>query len=484
MRFFLDQHGCAKNQVDGEVLIGFLRDKGWERTEDPDGADLIIVNSCGFIESAKKESLDAVMTAAAGYPKAKVLLAGCLAERYADDLASGLSEAAGVFGNGDLSLIGEMVDRLFPGSASGGSPMIAPPQEGVSYGERPEILSFPRSVYVKITEGCDNWCSFCAIPLIRGSLRSRSIEAVVSECRSLVGRGFYELNLIGQDLASFGRGRDDGEDDSGPSPISRLLSGISEIDGDFRVRLLYIHPDHFPMDILPVMARDHRFLPYFDIPFQSGDPDILRAMNRKGPPEAYKALVDSIRSAFSRPDNPYGGIALRTTVLAGFPGETDEAFERTARFLADIRPTWSGSFAYSREEGTKAGEMKKRVAKKTVQTRLDTLLEIQRRITPEELSRFVGATVEVLVEELIPVEGDAGASGSASVSESPAEGAVPASRLALGRAWFQAPEVDGSVVLQFEDNKKDRSGGAIVPGSVVMAQVTAVNGVDVEAVVR
>lgn len=483
MRFFLDQHGCAKNQVDGEVLIGYLRGKGWERTEEPEAADLIIVNSCGFIESAKKESLDAVMTAAAGYPKAKILLAGCLAERYAEDLASGLSEASGVFGNGDLSRIGEMVDQLFPGTAGDGHPLIVAPQEGVSYGERPEILSFPRSVYVKITEGCDNWCSFCAIPLIRGALRSRSIEDIVRECRSLVERGYYELNLIGQDLASFGRGRDDGEADSELSPIARLLSAISGIEGDFRVRLLYIHPDHFPMDILPVMAGDHRFLPYFDVPFQSGDAAILKAMNRSGTPEAYKALVEAVRTAFAGPGNPYGGIALRTTILAGFPGETDEAFENTARFLADIRPTWSGSFAYSREEGTKAGDMKKRVAKKTVQTRLDTLLEIQRRITPEELSRFVGTTVEVLVEELIPTEGDAETPENAGM-DAAGEGLIPASRLALGRAWFQAPDVDGSVVLQFEDNQKDRSGGTIVPGSVVMAQVTAVNGVDVEAVVR
>lgn len=485
MRFFLDQHGCAKNQVDGEVIIGFLRERGWERAPEPDDADLIIVNSCGFIESAKKESLAAVMTASAGYPKAKILLAGCLAERYAADLADGLPEAAGVFGNGDLSLIGKMVDSLFPPQATGkvdgdgAHPCIVAPQKGVSYGERPEILSFPRSVYVKITEGCDNWCSFCAIPLIRGKLRSRTIADIVSECRSLVARGFYELNLIGQDLAEYGRGEGDrvetGSETEEHSPISRLLKALSGIEGDFRVRLLYIHPDHFPRDILPVMTADPRFLPYFDIPFQSGDAEVIRAMNRRGDAETYERLVSDIRAAFATAGSPYGTVALRTTFLVGFPGETDESFEKTARFLAAIHPMWSGTFTWSREEGTRAADMKKRVTKKAAQTRSDTLLEIQRRLTPEELALFMGKTVEVLVEELIPAaegEGDGDKSG------------IPASRLALGRAWFQAPEVDGSVVLQFEEGQTDSAGSPIGPGSVVNALVMGVNGVDVEAVVK
>ncbi len=510
MLFFLDQHGCAKNQVDGELIIGYLRERGWERTDDPDAADLIVVNSCGFIESAKKESLDAALTAHAAHPRAKVLLAGCLAERYADDLAEGLPEVAGFFGNGDLSKIGDFVAGLFPDAPKAGgadpatSPVLVSPQEGVCVGERPEILSFPRSVYVKITEGCDNWCSFCAIPLIRGRLRSRSVAEIVGECRDLVGRGYYELNFIGQDLAAFGTGDGDSVDGEpvadrlvdanapgsrssaggeaaengsapAPSPLSRLLRGISALEGDFRVRLLYIHPDHFPRDILPVMAADPRFLPYFDIPFQSGDGKILAAMNRRGDAESYKRLVEDIRAAFAAPGNPYGTVALRTTILSGFPGETDESFEATARFLADIRPMWSGSFAWSEEEGTKAADMKKRPTKKAVKVRLDTLLEIQRRITPERLSFFMGKTVDVLVEELIPV------------SEESRDGAdvdIPESRLALGRAWFQAPEVDGSVVLQFEDNQADSAGKPIGPGSVVSAVVMNVNGVDVEAVVR
>jgi ribosomal protein S12 methylthiotransferase len=507
--FFLDQHGCAKNQVDGEILIGFLRDQGWTRTEVPEDASLIIVNSCGFIESAKTESLDAVMTARAAYPGAKVLLAGCLAERYAEDFRDSLPEADAFFGNGDLSRVGEVVTALFPETPGDGKkakssastaasgaregaarPILVPAQKGVCGGDRPELLSFPRSAYVKITEGCDNCCSFCAIPIIRGGLRSRSIEEIVAECRELVSRGVWELNLIGQDLAAFGCGVGEGAPvpdsnaaaipsegkPASTSPLSRLLSEIAKISGDFRVRLLYIHPDHFPRDILPVMTSDPRFLPYFDIPFQSGDASILAKMNRRGSAESYTALVSDIRRAFAEAKSPYGSVALRTTILTGFPGETDESFETTARFLAGIRSMWSGSFTWSCEENTPAAEMKKRVPKKTAQKRLDTLKEIQIRITPEELARFVGKPVEVLVEEIIadPVD----------VAVPADEADIPASRLALGRAWFQAPEVDGSVVLQFEDGQKDTSGKPIGAGSVVNAVVMAVNGVDVEAVAR
>jgi ribosomal protein S12 methylthiotransferase len=486
--FFLDQHGCAKNQVDGELLIGALQQRGWIKTDVPEEAALIIVNSCGFIESAKTESLDAVITAHAAYPDARVLLAGCLAERYANELKDGLPEADGFFGNGDLSRVNEVVDSLFPSekkdSQETSKPVLLPAQQGVCCGERPNLLSFPRSAYVKITEGCDNRCSFCAIPLIRGSLRSRLQSEIVEECRLLVDRGIYEINLIGQDLAAYGFGQTDSVDGNAPpvgynsgtpSPLSSLLRAISGIPGNFIVRLLYVHPDHFPRDILPVMTADTRFLPYFDIPFQSGDESILKAMNRQGSAERYIALLSDIRSAFANAKSPYGTVAIRTTFLVGFPGETDESFETTARFSAAIHSMWSGAFTWSCEEDTKAALLKKRVPKKTAKKRLDTMQEIQIRITPEELLCFVGKTVPVLIEELIE---------EPSSPKDPAAAAVPTSRLALGRAWFQAPEVDGSVVLQFEDNQKDSDGKAIAPGSVVEATIMAVNGVDVEAVVQ
>ena len=499
MLFFLDQYGCAKNQVDGELLIGILCEKGWTRTDEPERADLIIINSCGFIESAKKESLDAVMTARAAYPQAKVLLAGCLSERYADDLAESLPEADALFGNGDLSRFPELLDKLFPTGSTDptGTTVLRPQICGVPEGARPELLSFPGSAYVKITEGCDNCCTFCAIPLIRGPLRSRPIERIVSEIAGLVSRGVWEINLIGQDLGSYGKDFAEtaagGEHTAGSehpaavehpaagdqhpadgtlSPLAELLSAIGRLPGDFRIRLLYIHPDNFPRDILPVMAANTRFFPYFDIPFQAGEETLLRSMNRRGNPDAYLRLVADIRNAFT--ESPYGMAVLRTTFLVGFPRETDETFEKTARFLASLRSVWSGAFIWSREEGTAAADYPRAPAKKTAQKRLDTLLEIQRRMTPEELAFFVGKRVEVLVEELIPLSDE-------EVAESEKNG-IPPSRLALARAWFQAPEVDGSVVLQFDEGSRDSRGNPVAPGSVVEALIMQVNGIDVEAV--
>lgn len=472
--YFLDQHGCAKNQVDAEQMIAVLACLGWKKTEDPACAKLIIVNSCGFIEPAKKESIDAVITARVSCPGAKVLLAGCLAERYADDLAGQLSEADGFFGNGDISRINEILEKLFPeDSDKREQPVLTPPQRGIPQIQRHELLSFPRSAYLKITEGCDNHCSFCAIPLIRGSLRSRTIDDIRNEAQDLVSRGIFEINIIGQDLASYGRGSEDSFADSSESPLASLLRSLSTLSGDFWIRLLYIHPDNFPLDILPVIQGDERFLPYFDIPFQSADPAILAKMNRRGSADIYRALVAQLRHTFSLSGKGRSFLALRTTILTGFPGESDESFELTARFLADIRPLWSGSFTYSPEEGTVAAEFKKKVPKKTALARAAAFKELQTRITEEELAVFIGQELTVLVEEVIPDQG----------SPDPAD-PVPPSRLALGRAWFQAPEVDGSVVLQFEAGQTGVDGESVCAGSVVKALVIAVHGVDVEAVVQ
>ena len=208
-KFYLDQHGCAKNQVDGELIISHLEDEGWLLCDDPSSADLIVINSCGFIESAKKESLESLLSARESYPDAKIILAGCLAERYAEDFALDLKEADGIFGNGDLVQIKNIVEKLFPrdtqNEAESGAVVIRPSQEGVCTGSRTRFLNFPGSAYVKITEGCNNCCTFCAIPLIRGQLRSRPIEDIYNEISDLLNNGVFEINLIGQDLASYGR---------------------------------------------------------------------------------------------------------------------------------------------------------------------------------------------------------------------------------------------------------------------------------------
>ena len=521
-RFFLDQHGCAKNQVDGELLIGILTDKGWQKTTEPENAALIIVNSCGFIEPAKRESIEAVITARTAYPQAKILLAGCLAERYGDIFKTDFEEADAFFGNGDLSQLPILIDRLFPAqlelqseqswltkghtlvsdskkktiaetapveylsavqNTEHSRPFLKPAQEGVCCGTRPELLNFPRSAFIKITEGCDNCCSFCAIPLIRGSVRSRPINSIISEIRDFVRHGYKEFNLIGQDLAVYEAvpsldklsKRLNNNLPALPtqpkqelSGLAQLLRAISGIEGKFSVRLLYIHPDHFPPDILPIMTADTRFLPYFDIPFQSGSDPIIRAMNRCGSAETYLKLIENIRAAFRTAKSPYGEAVIRTTFLTGFPGETQADFERTAAFLQAAQSLWSGAFAYSQEEGTKAADMKKQVPAKIAEQRKTALNELQLKITKQKLAAFCGLETDVLIEEIIPQEHNS--------EEENTECCI-----ALGRAWFQAPEVDGAIVVNFSQAQKDTEGQPITAGSLVRVRITALRGIDLEA---
>lgn len=474
--FFLDQHGCAKNQVDGELIASRLLALGMTLTDDAENADVIIVNSCGFIESAKKESLDSLIGAKNAYPNAKVLLAGCLAERYAEVFKDELKEADGIFGNGNLSKIDEVVCSLLQNKR----PVVKPLQQGVCCGKRNFLLSFKGSVFVKITEGCDNKCSFCAIPLIRGELRSRSAEDIFEEIKELVANGAKEINLIGQDLAAYGCGKTDScfEEKSfwhdivynktnvpiiesssftdKKSPLLKLMEKISTLKGDFWVRLLYIHPDHFNPDILELMKKDSRFLPYFDIPFQSGDDKIIRLMNRKGSFTSYVKLIKKIRTEFA-------DSCIRTTFLTGFPGETEESANRTKEFLNAIQSDWSGCFCFSKEEDTPAFNMKGRVSKKVSNARAEALQTIQSSITQKKLAARCGKIYDVLIEEII--ENKDGTDDG----------------LAIGRAWFQAPDVDGNVVVRYDLDDKE-SVLKIVPGSVVKVKALSSSEVDIDGV--
>lgn len=452
-KFFIDQHGCAKNQTDGELIAGYLISAGYEQTFDADEADFIIINSCGFIESAKKESIDAIYQVKSAYPEASIVLTGCLAQRYAETLKESIPELDGIFGNGNLSKIAEFMAQVEEKKR----PAVLYPQMGVCAGKRPVIMNFKGSVFVKITEGCSNHCSFCAIPLIRGEVRSRPVNDIIDEIRDFLNQGVYEINLIGQDLAAFST---DGHDETTEiSGLKILLQEISKLEGDFLVRLLYIHPDHFNPDILDVIKTDSRFAHYFDIPFQSGDTEIIRAMNRKGSTESYVELIENIRREL--PD-----CVIRTTFLTGFPGESDKAAETTQEFLKSIKPDWSGCFPYSREEDTPAYDFKPRVPKKTAQKRAEVLEEIQSEITAEKLEKYKGNEILVLVEEVIDLDEKA--------AEDATEG------LAIGRSWFQAPEVDGSVVIRYDRDDEEQM-KAVAAGNVVKVHVLAVTGVDFDS---
>ena len=472
--FFLDQHGCAKNQVDGEILITLLQNKGMVKVDDADKADLIIVNSCGFIESAKTESIGSVMDARKFYPNAKILFAGCLAERYADELMESLPEVDGILGNGDLSKVEESVEAIFNNERKA----IRTPQKGVYCGKRDTFLNYPGSTFIKITEGCDNCCSFCAIPVIRGRLRSRKASDIVQEIKELYAKGVKEFNLIGQDLAAYGCGMDDDVFGNGTnyykelyvnlktpviedeffenhhSPLYQLCKMISEIDGKFWVRLLYIHPDHFNKDVLDVMNEDKRFLPYFDIPFQSGDSEIIRSMNRKGSAESYKKVVKLIRNTLSES-------CIRTTFLTGFPGENEKNAKNTDAFLKEIKSDWSGCFPYSREDNTKADLMENQVNTKVSEKRAKSLEKIQDKITQESLRDRIGKIYDVLVEEIVVNENGTD------------EG------LAIGRAWFEAPDVDGSFVIRY-DLDDENAVKNIVPGNMVKVRSLTSSQVDMD----
>ncbi len=468
VKFFIDQHGCAKNRVDGEILATYLGNKKekYELTMDPAEADLIIINSCGFIKSAKEESLNALMETKAAYPEKKVILAGCLAERYADLFSKSLPEADGIFGNGELSGIVEVADEVMAQNR----PVEKTPQKGVSFCMREVSFGFKNSAFVKITEGCSNHCSFCAIPLIRGELRSRPADSILEEIRKLVSKGVYEINLIGQDLAAYGTGIDDAEirsaiaklsgeeitekpndffPASGVTPLAALLKLISKIEGNFVLRLLYIHPDHFNFDVLEVMKKDERFLHYFDIPFQSGSTEIIHSMNRRGSDESYSKMIERMREIL--PD-----LVLRTTFMTGFPGEKDKNFGETAAFLETIKPDWSGCFDYSLEDDTPAYNFKHRVPGRKAKKRAEILGDIQQELTLNKLESYVGKTFSILIEEIIPEEEEL---------------------LAIGRAWFQAPEVDGAVVVRYEEEDKDK----VFEGAVVKAKILAVTGVDLDS---
>jgi ribosomal protein S12 methylthiotransferase len=452
--FYIENLGCAKNQVDAEVMINALQTDGWFRAEEPTNAKLIIVNTCGFIEPAKKESVDVLIAYRDTFPDAVVIAAGCLSERYSADLAESMPELDGIFGNASLSLITDFVHK----QAEEGKQLVMVPKldevdeaaagrDDIFSINRTVLLSGPASAYVKLAEGCGNNCSFCAIPLIRGPLRSRKVESIIQEVNHLSETGTLEINLIAQDLGSYGVDIEDGG--MGTCLLPELLTRIDNLSGDFIVRMLYIHPDNFPLEILDICAGSKKILPYFDIPFQHASTKVLASMNRAGTAEKHLELLRNIRSKLT-------DAVIRTTFLCGFPGEDKSDVLELEQFIKDGKLEWAGFFSYSREEDTPAytmeTERKHNSRHKAVEKTVASLQEIQSEVTTEAFTRFIGRKLRLLVEESVEKED-----------------------LYLCRAWFQAPEVDGLVVLHAVE-------GSIDPGTFVDVEITGINGIDLEAV--
>lgn len=427
--------GCAKNLVDSESMVKQLIDSGYRMTEAPAEADLILVNTCGFLESAVQEAIGAILDAAR-YKQSgscrQLVVAGCMVQRYGKKLLAELPEVDLFLGTSHYHALGTALQALSAGNAR--KLWIGRPAH-VANGAGERVRSTAaHTAYLKIAEGCGNTCSFCIIPHLRGPLRSRPPEGILSEAHRLAAEGVKEINLIAQDTTAYGLdlGMADG--------LPLLLEKLEMTPGLEWIRLLYSYPDRISERLLRLMAKSSRIAPYLDIPLQHCAPGVLKAMGRAGvEPEK---IIDRIRSILPE-------VALRTSIMVGFPGETRSDFNMLLRFMERARFDHAGVFAYSAEAGTRAARLPGRPLKKTAEKRRVELLELQREISRSKLEALVGRVLPVLVEGLHP-ETDL---------------------LLSGRLPTQAPEVDGAVII---------TGGSAEPGSIREVHVTAAHDYDLE----
>lgn len=427
--------GCAKNQVDSEKIEVMLAEAGYERAAAPETADVVMVNTCAFIEEARRESVETILDAEdRRRPGAATVVIGCMAQRFGVEVESALPDVDAVVG---LDRYGELVGVLDDLTGRGES------WEPVGLRRRPlmDILHATARpapevpyAYVKVAEGCDKPCTFCAIPLIRGAQRSRPPVGIREEVAGLVAAGVREIVLVAQDLGAYGR------DIGAPGGLPELLRFLSDVEGLDVLRLLYLHPREIRPALIAEMAENPVVAPYFDLSLQHASGRLLRAMKRPGDGERHLRLIDDIRAATPEP-------ALRSSFIVGFPGETDDDVEVLAGFLSAARLDWAGFFPYSPEEGTPAAALDGRVPAAEVSDRLRYLSSLQDDITAERSAARIGERCRVLVDRL--------------------EDGVP-----VGRTFREAPEIDGVVLL-------DEG----VPGTWVDAEIVGAFGPDTEALV-
>ena len=427
--------GCSKNLVDTEVMLGHLDAAGAAFVTDPEEAEVLVVNTCAFIGEAREESVRAILDAAQLKKTGKLrrlVVAGCLVQRYRDELRESLPEVDAFLGLDELHRVTAAVRSDLPVL-----PSRQAPASTYLYGaETPRRLSTPSwTAYVKIAEGCDHTCSFCAIPAFRGTFRSRTPESVAAEAEALTRRGVREINLIAQDSSHYGRDRSDG---AGLPGLLRRLDAVPDLRW---VRVHYLYPNTVTSELIDTMAALPRVVDYVDMPLQHAHPDVLRRMRRGGSAESHLRLLARFRAAM-----PEG--ALRTTLIVGFPGETETEFEALLAFVEEARFDHLGVFTYSHEEGTGAHALADDVPDEVKQERRARLLMRQQEIVAERLATRVGNTVEVLVE-----------------------GAHPETEhLLVGRMPTQAPDVDGTVLLN--------DGPPASPGTFARVELTDVAGYD------
>ncbi len=375
--------GCSKNQVDAERMLALLTADGFTVCGDIDRCDAVIVNTCGFIEDAKKESIEAIFEAAShkGGRLRVLAVTGCLAERYQEEIAGEIPEADVILGMGSIGEIASSIRRALEGErVVAFGPKSDLPLEGDRI-----LANAPYFAYLKIAEGCDNRCAYCSIPEIRGPFRSRRIEDVEEEARRLAAEGVTELNVVAQDTTRYG------QDLYGKLMLPELLRRLCRVDGLRWIRVLYCYPDRTTDELIDVIASEPKIVKYIDLPLQHISDSVLARMHRRGSAAQIRALLKKLRERIP-------GVALRTTLIAGLPGETEEEFEELCEFVRDEAFDRLGCFAYSREEGTPAGEMEDQVDEETKRRRADRIMEIQMDVAAQLARSLEGERLEVLCE--------------------------------------------------------------------------------------
>ena len=419
--------GCAKNLVNSEQMLYLLDEAGFETVPDPDGADAAIVNTCGFIDSAKAEAIDHILQL--GHLKAqgrlgKLVVTGCLSQRYRREILEELPEIDALVGVGSYDEIADVLERTLAGEA-----VSRFGDKNRSVEETPRVVSTgPGWAYLKIAEGCDNCCAFCAIPAIRGRYRSRPFEAILEEAEALAAAGIGEIIVIAQDITRYGT------DNYGRPRLAELVRALCGIPGVRWVRLHYLYPEAFDDDLIAAIAQEPKVVKYLDIPIQHIDDAILRRMNRRGDGAC-------IRQLFSRLRAEIPGLVIRTSLITGLPGEGEAEFEALCDFLAEHRLERVGVFPFSPEEGTPAAKMEDRCSPQEAEQRADRILEFQAGVMDDWCQARVGETLTVLCE-----------------------GWDPESECHWGRSAFDSPDIDGRVLF--------RGGGE--PGEFLEVEITGV----------
>ncbi|MAZ48356.1 MAG: 30S ribosomal protein S12 methylthiotransferase RimO [Halobacteriovoraceae bacterium] len=433
--------GCSKNLVDSQVMLGHLGLDGFSISQAPETADVIIVNTCSFIEAAKAESIETVLDLSdfkdpeVGNCKALVM-SGCMAQRYSDELEREMPEVDLFIGTGEYHKIVPLLKAFNEGKLEKKSFVEIPKYIHTEFD--PRMNTSPGYMaWLKISEGCNRNCTFCIIPTLRGKLRSRSVDSLVSEAKNLVGQGVKELNLISQDFSDYGSDFEGfGRVDNKNPVIYDLLKSLNDQSGADWVRIFYFYPDDLTDDVMDVIANSEKICSYLDMPIQHFSSKVLRRMNRRATNELILSKIQTLREKI--PD-----IVLRTSVIVGFPGETQEDFEILLEGIRECRFNHLGVFKYSDEEGTPALRLKDKVPQEVIEERFQTIYEVQKEIARELNQAYLGKTLEVLVEG-VHEETDL---------------------LLQGRHQGQAPDIDGKVII---------NDGIAKPGDIVMVKITDV----------